>query len=144
MRAARTSSLPTASDKGAVFSRPSSRRICLLLPIRGGAEIVWGNERLTVTGHSVTFVPAGKSSSRCSVRPSSFADDGEIEDLAALCSNVDSYASRIRTFRRSNVAERLRPKIRTYSLEVAPTPAGSRIWRGSTSWSLSRSEAWSA
>ena len=45
-----------------IQTRPG-RTVVVLLPDPGaGAEIVWGNERKTVSGHSISFVPAGASS----------------------------------------------------------------------------------
>jgi hypothetical protein len=63
-------------------------------PIPGaGAEIVWGNERKVVNGHSISFVPAGASSvtllgAAKVVRMMTTRS----EDLARLCSNAASYA----------------------------------------------------
>jgi hypothetical protein len=52
------------ADNGAVLSRTSQPdEYVVLLPDPGaGAEIVWGNERVVVGGHSISFVPAGASS----------------------------------------------------------------------------------
>ena len=52
------------ADKGAVLSRTDQPdEYVVLLPDPGaGAEIVWGNERKVVDGHSISFVPAGASS----------------------------------------------------------------------------------
>jgi hypothetical protein len=54
----------SVATKGAALSRAEQPdEYVVLLPDPGaGAEIVWGNERITVAGHSITFVPAGKSS----------------------------------------------------------------------------------
>ena len=50
------------ADKGAVLSRPNQPdEYVVLLPDSGaGAEIVWGDERKIVNGHSISFVPAGQ------------------------------------------------------------------------------------
>ena len=124
--------------KGAVLSRADQPdEYVVLLPDPGeGAEIVWGDQRLKVSGHSVSFVPAGKSSV-------TLLDEAKVirmmttksGDLAALCSNAQSYASA------HPILPPFEPwpepaagrKIRTYSLEVAPAPGRfGRIWRGST------------
>ncbi len=85
------------ADKGAVLSRASQPdEYVVLLPDPGaGAEIVWGNERVTVSGHSISFVPAGASSVTLHgaakvVRMMTTRS----EDLARLCSNAASYANR--------------------------------------------------
>jgi hypothetical protein len=126
------------ADKGAVLSRTDQPdEYVVLLPDPGpGAEIVWGSERLTVSGHSVTFVPAGKSSVTL-LGPAKIIRMTTVKakDLAALCSNAASYASphpNLPPFEPwpDPVGG---PKIRTYSLDVPPSPGRfGRIWRGST------------
>src|SRR3954466_14686145 len=51
------------AEKGAVLSRTNQvDEYVVLLPDPGeGAEIVWGDHKLKVSGHTVTFVPAGNS-----------------------------------------------------------------------------------
>lgn len=109
----------------------------VLLPDPGaGAEIAWGNERVTVSGHSLTFVPVGASSVTLKgaakvVRMMTTRS----EDLAKLCSNAASYAKahpNLPPFEPwpEPVGGR---KIRTYSLDVAATPGRfGRIFRCST------------
>jgi hypothetical protein len=126
------------ADKGAVLSRTDQPdEYVVLLPDPGpGAEIVWGSERLTVTGHSVTFVPAGNSSVTL-LGPAKIVRMTTVKakDLAALCSNAASYASphpNLPPFEPwpDPVGG---PKIRSYSLDVPPSPGRfGRIWRGST------------
>ena len=84
------------ADKGAVLSRTNQPdEYVVLLPDPGaGAEIVWGNERKVVSGHSISFVPAGASSvtllgAAKVVRMMTTRS----EDLAMLCSNAASYAT---------------------------------------------------
>ena len=84
------------ADKGAVLSRANQPdEYVVLLPDPGaGAEIVWGNERKVVSGHSISFVPAGASSvtllgAAKVVRMMTTRS----EDLAKLCSNAASYAT---------------------------------------------------
>src|SRR5437764_945720 len=52
------------ADEGAVLNRSNQPdEYVVLLPDPGaGAEIVWGNERIVVGGHPISFVPAGPSS----------------------------------------------------------------------------------
>lgn len=124
--------------KSAVLSRSQQiDEYVVLIPDPGpGAEITWGNERVTVTGHSITFVPAGDSSVTL-LGPAKIIRmiTTKSKDLAALCSNADSYASahpNIPAFQPWPEPS-AGPKIRTYSLDVAPSPGRfGRIWRGST------------
>src|SRR5580704_2241742 len=83
------------ADKGAVLSRASQpdEYVVLLADPGAGAEIVWGSERMIVSGHSISFVPAGASSVTLHgaaklVRMMTTRS----EDLAKLCSNDASYA----------------------------------------------------
>ncbi len=124
--------------KGAVLSRTDQPdEYVVLLPDPGdGAEIVWGDQRLKVSGHSVTFVPAGKSSVTL-LGPAKVIRmvTTKSQDLARLCSNAESYASahpNIPPFEPWPEPS-AGPKIRTYNLEVPPAPGRfGRIWRGST------------
>lgn len=126
------------ADSGAVLNRADQPdEYVVLLPDPGaGAEIVWGGEKTIVSGHSISFVPAGKSSVKLLgaakvVRMMTSKSD----DLARLCSNAASYATahpNLPPFEAwpDPVGG---PKVRTYSLEVAPTPGRfGRIFRGST------------
>jgi hypothetical protein len=101
-----------------------------------GAEIVWGNERRVVNGHSISFVPAGASSvtllgAAKVVRMMTTRS----EDLVKLCSNAASYATphpNLPPFEPWPEAAG-GAKIRTYSLDVAATPGRfGRIFRCST------------
>lgn len=109
----------------------------LLLPDEGSSvELATDQEAETVPGYSITFVPAGNSrmtfKSRCRlVRLFSIRST----DLAAKCSNAESYAEP-----HPNVAA-FEPwpdpvggyKVRTYTLDVAPEEGRfGRIWRCST------------
>jgi hypothetical protein len=125
-------------EEGAVLSRASQvDEYVVLLPDPGaGAEIVWGTERKTVSGHSITFVPPGASSVTLKgaakvVRMMSTRS----EDLAKLCSNAASYAKphpNLPPFEPWPEAAGGR-KIRSYSLDVAATPGRfGRIFRCST------------
>jgi hypothetical protein len=126
------------ADSGAVLSRVNQPdEYVVLLPDPGaGAEITWGNERVTVSGHSLTFVPPGASSVTLKgaakvVRMMTTRS----EDLARLCSNAASYAKahpNLPPFEPWPEATGGR-KIRTYSLDVAATPGRfGRIFRCST------------
>jgi hypothetical protein len=125
-------------DKGGVLSRTNQvDEYVVLLPDPGaGAEIVWGQERVTASGHSITFIPAGASSvtllgAAKVVRMMTTRS----EDLARLCSNAASYATahpNLPPFEPWPEATGGR-KIRTYSLDVAVTPGHfGRIFRCST------------
>ena len=126
------------TETGAVLARRDQPdEYVVLLPDPGaGAEIVWNGQTTTVSGHSISFVPAGDSAVTLRgpakvVRMMTSKSD----DLARLCSNAASYA---------NAHPNLPPfaawpdpvggaKVRTYSLEVAPAPGRfGRIFRGST------------
>jgi len=126
------------ADNGAVLSRTNQPdEYVVLLPDPGaGAEIMWGSERLIVGGHSISFVPAGASSVTLKgaakvVRMMTTRS----EDLAKRCSNAASYAKahpNLPPFEPWPEAAGGR-KIRTYSLDVAPTPGRfGRIFRCST------------
>lgn len=126
------------AEEGAMLSRSSQPdEYVVLLPDPGaGAEITWGHERLTVSGHSITFVPAGASSvtllgAAKVVRMLTTRS----EDLARLCSNAASYTKthpNLPPFEPWPEAAGGR-KIRTYSLDVATTPGRfGRIFRCST------------
>ncbi len=125
-------------DTGAVLNRADQPdEYVVLLPDPGAsAEIVWGGQKTVVSGHSISFVPAGKSSVKLLgaakvVRMMTSKSD----DLARLCSNAASYATahpNLPPFEAwpDPVGG---PKVRSYSLEVAPTPGRfGRIFRGST------------
>jgi hypothetical protein len=124
--------------KGAVLGRTDQPdEYVVLLPDPGeGAEIVWGDQRLKVSGHTVTFVPAGKSSVTL-LGPAKVIRmlTTKSKDLASLCSNAASYATphpNIPPFEPWPEPS-AGPKIRTYDLEVPPEPGRfGRIWRGST------------
>ena len=84
------------ADKGAVLSRAEpTRRICRAASrSRGGRRDRVGNERKVVSGHSISFVPAGASSvtllgAAKVVRMMTTRS----EDLANLRSNAASYAT---------------------------------------------------
>jgi hypothetical protein len=126
------------TEVGAVLNRVDQPdEYVVLLPDPGaGAEIVWGGQKVVVSGHSISFVPAGKSSVKLLgaakvVRMMTSKSD----DLARLCSNAASYATA-----HPNLPPfepwpdpTGGPKVRTYSLEVAPVPGRfGRIFRGST------------
>jgi hypothetical protein len=126
------------AEKGGVLSRTNQPdEYVVLLPDPGaGAEIAWGRERVTVSGHSITFVPAGASSvtllgAAKVVRMMTTRS----EDLARMCSNAASYATahhNLPPFEPWPEAAGGR-KIRTYSLDVAVTPGRfGRIFRCST------------
>jgi len=126
------------ADKGAVLSRADQPdEYVVLLPDPGaGAEIVWGNERMVVGGHSISFVPAGASSVTLKgaakvVRMMTTRS----EDLAKRCSNAASYAKahpNLPPFEPWPEATGGR-KIRSYRLDVAATPGRfGRIFRCST------------
>ena len=115
------------AEKGAVLSRTSQPdEYVVLLPDPGaGAEITWGNERTIVSGHSISFVPAGASAvallgAAKLVRMMTTRS----EDLARLCSNAASYAKphpNLPPFEPWPEAAGGR-KVRTYSLDVAAAP----------------------
>ena len=126
------------AEKGAVLSRTNQPdEYVVLLPDPGaGAEIAWGHERVTVSGHSITFVPAGASSvtllgAAKVVRMMTTRS----EDLNRMCSNAASYATahpNLPPFEPWPEATGGR-KIRSYSLDVAVTPGRfGRIFRCST------------
>jgi hypothetical protein len=126
------------AEKGGVLSRTNQPdEYVVLLPDPGaGAEIAWGHERVTVSGHSITFVPAGASS----VTLLGAAEVVRMmttrsEDLNRLCSNAASYAAahpNLPPFEPWPEATGGR-KIRSYSLDVAVTPGRfGRIFRCST------------
>jgi hypothetical protein len=126
------------AEKGTVLSRTNQPdEYVVLLPDPGaGAEIAWGHECATVSGHSITFVPAGASSvtllgAAKLVRMMTTRS----EDLNRLCSNAASYATthpNLPTFEPWPEATGGR-KIRSYSLDVAVTPGRfGRIFRCST------------
>jgi hypothetical protein len=126
------------AEKGAVLSRANQPdEHVVLLPDEGaGADIVWGNERLAVSGHSISFVPAGA----CSVTLHGAAKivrmmTTKSADLAKLCSNAASYATphpNLPPFEPWPEAVGGR-KIRTYSLDVEAKPGRfGRIFRCST------------
>ncbi|WP_315836764.1 hypothetical protein [Bradyrhizobium prioriisuperbiae] len=126
------------ADKGAVLNRADQpdEYVVLLSDPGAGAEIVWGGQKVTVSGHSISFVPAGKSSVKLLgaakvVRMMTAKSD----DLALLCSNAASYATphpNLPPFE-AWPDPAGGPKVRSYSLEVAPTPGRfGRIFRGST------------
>jgi hypothetical protein len=126
------------ADEGAVLSRSEQPdEYVVLLPDPGaGAEIVWGNERKTVSGHSITFVPAGASSvTLLGAAKVVRMVTTRSEDLAKLCSNAAEYAQA-----HHNIPP-FQPwptppdgfKIRTYSLDVPDEPGRfGRIWRCTT------------
>ena len=109
----------------------------LLLPNGGmGVTLDWNGQSVAISGNSITFVPAGRSSVRARAQ-------GEIvrifttkaSDLAARCSNAESYAephpnvSLLTPWPEPNGG----PRVRTYSLDVAPEPGRfGRIFRGSS------------
>jgi hypothetical protein len=126
------------AEKGAVLSRTNQpdEYVVLLPDPDAGAEISWGHERVTVSGHSITFVPAGASSvtllgAAKVVRMMTTRS----EDLNRMCSNAASYATahpNLPPFEPWPEATGGR-KIRTYSLDVAVTPGRfGRIFRCST------------
>jgi hypothetical protein len=126
------------AEKGAVLSRTNQpdEYVVLLPDASAGAEITWGHERVTVSGHSITFVPAGASSVTLLggakvVRMMTTRS----EDLNRLCSNAVSYATahpNLPPFEPWPEATGGR-KIRSYSLDVAVTPGRfGRIFRCST------------
>ena len=81
------------ADKDAVLSRTNQPdEYVVLLPDPGaGAEIVCGNERKVVTGHSISFVPAGTSSvTLLGAAKVVRMVTTRSEDLAKLCSNAAS------------------------------------------------------
>ncbi|MEW6644475.1 MAG: hypothetical protein AB1586_28500 [Pseudomonadota bacterium] len=126
------------ADAGAVLTRADQPdEYVVLLPDPGaGAEITWGGKTVTVSGHSISFVPAGASTVTLRgpakvVRMMTTKSD----DLAGLSANTASYASphpNLPPFEAwPDPVGGLR--VRTYSLEVAPTPGRfGRIFRGST------------
>jgi 2-keto-3-deoxy-L-rhamnonate aldolase RhmA len=123
---------------GAVLSRAEQPdEYVVLLPDPGaGAEIAWGNERITVSGHSISFVPTGKSSVTL-LGPAKIIRMMTTKslDVAALCSNAESYASAHPNLPPFEPWPEPAggPRIRSYSLDVKPVPGRfGRIWRGST------------
>ena len=106
---------------------------CFPIP---GAEIIWGSERVTVPGHSISFVPAGASSVAL-LGPAKVVRmmTAKSDDLARRCSNAASYAKphpNLPPFEPWPEAVGGR-KIRTYSLDVPATPGRfGRIFRCST------------
>lgn len=125
------------AQKSAVFTRTNQiDEYVVLLPDPGtGAEIDWNGQKVIVSGSSITFVPAGNSSVVL-LGPAKIIRlvTTKSKDLAALCSNAGSYASahpNIPAFEPWPEPS-AGPKIRTYSLDVAPEPGRfGRIWRGS-------------
>lgn len=125
------------AEKGAAFTRTNQvDEYVVLLPDPGaGAEISWGDQKVTVSGSSITFVPAGNSSVVL-LGPAKIIRlvTTKSKDLAALCSNAESYASphpNIPAFEPWPEPS-AGPKIRTYSIDVPPEPGRfGRIWRGS-------------
>ncbi len=128
----------TDGAKGGVLSRSNQPdEYVVMLPDAGaGAEITWEGQRVTVPGHSISFVPAGNSTVTLldSVRVVRMMTTRS-EDLAGLCSNAESYAvphPNIPAFEPWPEAAAGK-KIRTYDLAVAPTPGRfGRIFRCST------------
>jgi hypothetical protein len=126
------------ADKGAVLKRTHQPdEYVVLLPDPGeGAEIAWGSEHLTVSGYSISFVPAGASTVTLKgaakiVRMMTTKS----ADLAKLCSNAASYATphpNLPPFEPWPEAKGGR-KIRSYSLDVEAKPGRfGRIFRCST------------
>jgi hypothetical protein len=110
--------------------------VVLLPDASVGTEIAWGHERVTISGHSITFVPAGASSvTLLSAAKVVRMMTTRSEDLARLCSNAASYATahpNLPPFEPWPEAAGGR-KIRSYSLDVATTPGRfGRIFRCST------------
>lgn len=128
----------TDAKAGAVLSRPQQPdEYVLLLPDEGaGAEIQWNGTTTVVNGHSLSFIPAGASAVKL-LGPARVVRmvTAKSQDLAQKCSNAASYA-----VPHPNIPEFVPwpepaggAKIRTYSLEVAPTPGRfGRIFRCST------------
>lgn len=124
---------------GAVFERSSQvDEYAVLLPDAGSRlEVDAGSGAAVVPGRSLAFVPAGASTVRVT-------SGGRVvrlfttrsSDLAALCSNAESYREP-----HANVAVLSEPwpepvggfRVRVYSLDVPPEPGRfGRIWRCTT------------
>jgi hypothetical protein len=110
--------------------------VVLLADPGAGAEIVWGNERRVVSGHSISFVPAGASSvTLLGAAKVVRMITTRSEDLAQRASNAASYAKphpNLPPFEPWPEAVG-GAKLRTYSLDIAATPGRfGRIFRCST------------
>jgi hypothetical protein len=123
---------------GATLERPAQDdEYALLIPDLGpSVEVTWGQERVTVPGRTVTFIPPGASAVRA-------LGDGRLirvltsaaTDLTDASSNAGAYLAP-----QPNVTE-LTPwpppaggyRVRSYSLDVEPEPGRfGRIWRCTT------------
>lgn len=128
---------------GATLERSAKQdEYALLIPDAGmTAEVISGDEKVTLAGRTLTFIPPGASVVRALgegrlVRVLSLAaEDPAAADLAAASSNAGGYPGP-----QPNVAP-LVPwpppvggyRVRSYSLDVAPEPGRfGRIWRCTT------------
>ena len=128
----------TQAEPGAVLSRNAQPdEYAILLPDRGTEVVVQaGSEQETIDGHRIVFVPPGDSSVRV-VKGGTVVRlfSHRAADIAALCANAAAYAAP-----QPNTAP-LEPwpepagglRIRSYSLDVPPTPGRfGRIFRCTT------------
>lgn len=128
----------TQAEPGAVLSRTAQPdEYAILLPDPGSEVLIQaGNQGETVGGYRIAFVPPGDSSVRV-VKGGTVVRlfSHRAKDIAALCSNAAAYAAP-----QPNTAL-LEPwpepvggfRIRSYSLDVPPTPGRfGRIFRCTT------------
>ena len=128
----------TMAASGGVLARAEQPdEYVLLLPDAGMAvDLQWNGTAVQVPGQTISFVPAGASIIRARAAGAIVRIfTTKADDLAMRCANAASYAEP-----HANVA-RLTPwpdplgdpRVRTYSLDVPPTPGRfGRIFRGSS------------